>query len=89
MSTQNPTFIDGAIPVQIYLTKLEFQQLDRMGKMIRMQYQKLGKNDLKSDDIRDFIKFATLSYYNIIVMKVREEEAKLMAKRGQNSQSQL
>ena len=84
MSAQNPTYIDGGIPVQIYLSKLEFQQLDRMGKMVRMQYEKMNRNDLKSDDIRDFIKFATLSYYNIIVAKVREEEARILGKRSQS-----
>ena len=42
--------------------------------------QKQTAKFLKTPDIREFVKFSTLTYYNMVVLKLREEEKAVKVK---------
>ena len=70
----NPTFIEKGVPVVIYLTKQELEAMGTMAKLLHQQFKAQKQKFLQTSDIREFVKFATLTYYNMVVLRLREEE---------------
>lgn len=81
----NPTYgVQGAdIPVLIYINKQELDAFKQMSQMLREGFKKQkNPHGTKTPDIREFVKFATMTYYNMVVMQVREQQAQLQKKQN-------
>lgn len=77
---------DG-IPVLIYLSEQEFTSINTLAQELFKNFKAQNQKYLKTNDIREFVKFATLAYYNMVVLKIREE-AKLMQQKQQQQNQQ-
>ncbi len=80
----NPTFgIQGAdIPVLIYLNNKELAAIGELAKMLHHNFKAQSQKFLKTPDIREFVKFATLTYYNMVVLQIQEQEKQKKAKQN-------
>ena len=83
-TNSNPTFIEKGIPVVIYLTKQELEAMGTMAKLLHQQFKVQKQKFLQTPDIREFVKFATLTYYNMVVLRLREEEKSKTVKQTMN-----
>lgn len=71
----NPTFLRDGVPVLIYLSQEEFEHINTLSKELFKTFRAQNQKFLKTDDIREFCKFSVLAYYNMVILKVREEAA--------------